>query len=122
MLLASEDQVGQLVRCRVFALVAIAQQSPRSLHYERRRDRNDSRSRRAAQRQGLNGVALDGRFQAPLVPHIAAFGTEFRSGSGGPVAAMTAFPGSRAQIASAREAVRWARPARRLCAQFQRKV
>ena len=75
--------------------------------------------------KGLSGIAPDGRFQAPLVSHIATAGADFRSLSESAGAGDRARHGpgvADAQIASAREAVRCARPARRLCAQPQRKV
>jgi len=83
MLLASDEQVGQLVRCRVFALVAIAQQSPRSPHYERGGiEMAAAAVERLSDRAGAPS-RLDGRFQAPLVPRIAVLGSDLRPGSGG---------------------------------------
>jgi hypothetical protein len=74
--------------------------------------------------RGPSGIASDSRFQTPFVSHIATVGADFRSLSES-AGAGDCVRGPRvadAQIAGAREAVRCARPARRLCAQPQRKV
>jgi hypothetical protein len=50
LLLTFMDQVGQLPNIAVPALVAFAQQSPRSQHYRRRRKENGYRNRQVVQR------------------------------------------------------------------------